>query len=92
MACICLEHHPQRAKAAALEVCRDDAKREMESMIEDLYDEIRNIERFRDSRMLVATADLGYHWKEVLEKAERLEDAFAALREEELAAEEADNG
>ena len=63
----------------------------MERMIEHLYDEIRNIERFRDDRMLVATADLEYHWKEVLEKAERLEDAFAALREEELAAEEADN-
>jgi vacuolar-type H+-ATPase subunit E/Vma4 len=85
LACICLVHHPQRAKAAFLERCRDDTKREMESMIENLYDEIRNLERFRDNRQLIATADLKYHWDQVCKKAEVLEDAFNEVREEEAA-------
>jgi len=52
------------------------AKMALESLIAQCYREIRNLEQFSDKRMLIATADLAYHYAVVMEAAEDLEDAY----------------
>ncbi len=52
------------------------AKMALESLIAQCVRELRNLEQFSDKRMLIATADLAYHYAVVVEAAEDLEDAF----------------
>lgn len=66
---------------AKLSEARENARRELESLIEQCCKEIRCLERYSDNRMLVATADLKYHFDEVENKAQELEDAFNELDE-----------
>lgn len=54
------------------------AKNALESLIAQCYDEIRNLERFEDNRMLIATADVQSAYDRMLERAEELENAFQA--------------
>ncbi len=39
-------------------------------------DEMGNLDRFEDDRMLVATADLERHYKEAIERADELADLY----------------
>ena len=39
-------------------------------------DEMRNLDRFEDDRMLIATADLERHYKEAIERADELADLY----------------
>jgi hypothetical protein len=71
-----------------LEEAKLDAKIRLESLISECYDEIRNIERFTDDRMLIATANLATSYRSVEESAATLEEVFEADRKQQEAAEE----
>lgn len=52
----------------------------LESLMRLCQDEIRNLERFEDERMLIATYNLRISYKGVVETAERLKAAFERMR------------
>ena len=52
------------------------AKAALESLIGQCYDEIRNIERFDDFRLLIATADIESSVQCVMDAADALEEAY----------------
>ncbi len=62
---------------------KSKAKMALESLIAQCVRELRNLEQFSDKRMLVATADLAYHYAVVVESAENLEDAFEEAQQPE---------
>jgi len=53
----------------------------LESLIDACQREIKNIKRFGDERMLVATADIKRHYEWAIEEADKLEDEFRRERE-----------
>lgn len=52
------------------------AKLALENLIRQCNDELRNLERFEDQRMLIATCDIQNSFNAVLERCDELEDAF----------------
>lgn len=78
------EEDTRREKVSTLKTAlteqRAKTKLELESLIAQCYSEMRNLERFEDQRMLIATADLKYHFDAVDEAACDLEEAFDALK------------
>jgi hypothetical protein len=73
------------------ELCeaRTNAKNELNSLIEQCYKELRCLD-LGDKRMLIATADLKYHFDQVEEKAQELEVAWNELEYAEMSAVEDD--
>jgi len=73
-----MTNHPETLEylKAKLEAAKLAAKQELESMIAQCQRELRNLERFEDERMLIATADVQRHWEQLDARAEELEEAF----------------
>lgn len=61
---------------------RQAAKLALESLIHNCQEELRNLERFEDGRMLIATADVQDSFNSMLERADELEQAFSAAQDE----------
>jgi len=60
-----------------------DTKLQLHSLIELCWRELRNLERFSDARMLIATADLKHAYDRVEQSAGELEDAWLDAQQEE---------
>ncbi len=57
-----------------------DAKLALQSLILQCQREIRNLDRFEDRRMLIATADLRRFYEFALNCADEFEDAYLAAQ------------
>ena len=71
-----------------LATAKNTVKLEIESLIDQCHREIRNLERYEDKRMLVATADMQFHFERVIDASEELENAVDAATTEEEEEEE----
>ena len=59
-----------------IQTAKNTVKLELESLIEQCHKELRNLERYSDNRMLIATADLRYHFEQVIDSSENLGDVY----------------
>lgn len=88
-ACAVAKEGELKKLAGKLEAKKAQVKLELESLIRQTDRELFNLLSYEDKRMLVATADLKYHWDQVEAAAQELEDAF---NDWETAQPEASNG
>ena len=59
-----------------IETARSQARMALATLSNAIDDEMRNLDRFEDDRMLVATADLERHYKEAIDRCDQLEDLY----------------
>lgn len=60
----------------SIDQARTDARNALATLSNAIDDEMRNLDRFEDDRMLVATADLERHYKEAIERADELAELY----------------